>query len=539
MVKTIAMHVPVADRAFLDLAHFDMDPQDCFGEIIDNSIAAKITRKKCHINIYLIGNSGSKTVDVFIADDGIGMSFADLRQALILGGESNFKHGLHEYGFGLKNALATLTQKDPKAWSIWTTTDHNKYFRVDGPLRQTTECQIDAELPKFIMQAVQDKDIPPVSTMIFFRTTKSFLRGLTHKGGQALNVNKFGQYLLEHLGVKYREYLKPVGNKIFYEMNIYTLDYNERKRKQQKLLPVYAIPVPFENGYQKYSDEDFGKIILKNGQKIGWEIQLGIRNKQLVNKLIKIGVPNQNGEIKTEPAKYYYQGDIPRQGIDLEIHGRTIATSMINPPWKIAKHNSLNDFVGILKLKDVPQDCLALKTNKTNFDKNDDDWETVFEKISGNKKLAPIKNKTKKSESVLRDLVVNETNDVNSLTDNSIKAEAEYAIGNTGIKADVVISHKDDDKNVEIIECKVGKLRALDLAQLRLYCDEIVLHENKQPTKAIILCDEVDQKIKNLADEINDLPRPKFRATNKEAEPYNFVIADAKNWWERAKTEAP
>lgn len=535
MADTHILNVQADDRALLTLARFEMDPQDCIGEIIDNSIAAKVPTKKCHINLYLIGSEGSNLIDVYVADDGIGMDLEGLRNALTLGGKSRSKNRLNEHGFGLKNALATATLEKPKNWAIWTSKTHGDYFKVKGPLKQTKEYEENAQLPHFISKALQNQEIPPVSTLIYFQTTKNFLRGLSRKGGQATNIEKFGEYLVEHLGVKYRGFLKSSGNKHHYEINIRTIAYSKNKEQQQRLLPVYEISVPFGHIYQKFSSENSGEIILKKGQKIKWEVQEGTVDQQRVKELVKIGVLNHEDKTKTTPAKYYYQGDQTTQGIDIEVNGRTIATAVIDPIWNIARHNSLNDFVGVLKLTDVPQGCLATRANKTSFDKHDADWNRVFAKIRENKKLIPQKNGIKRTEAMLRDIVVDEINNVNQLTEDPVKAEAEYTIGDTGIRADIVVSHNNDNKQVEIVECKVGTGTDQDLAQLQYYCQQMVDQANKQPTKAILLCDRIDEKLKTRINRVNSFPRPSFPDTNKEAEPFNYVVEDAKKWWKRAE----
>jgi hypothetical protein len=72
-----------------------------------------------------------------------------LKSALQLGRKpDSAQNRLHEHGFGLKNALTTLT-KDTGNWSIWTREKNSiDISRVDGPFGPKMQINDDASFPK-------------------------------------------------------------------------------------------------------------------------------------------------------------------------------------------------------------------------------------------------------------------------------------------------------------------------------------------------------------------------------------------------------
>jgi len=80
---------------------------DCLCELIDNGIAATETNEKFSIDIILDKIADSDKVNLFIVDQGSGMSLEILEKALNLGESATKESRLNEHGFGLKNSLAT------------------------------------------------------------------------------------------------------------------------------------------------------------------------------------------------------------------------------------------------------------------------------------------------------------------------------------------------------------------------------------------------------------------------------------------------
>ena len=104
-------------------------------------------------------------------------------------------------------------------------------------------------------------------------------------------------------------------------------------------------------------------------------------------------------------ARYYYQGSQPTQGIDIRLGKRVIATAQLGEIWRkedgsaLSRHNAYNDFVGELRIPELPRGVLSTLSNKTGIDHTDADWAKVFEALAA---FPPIKNAQSATEKDLR-----------------------------------------------------------------------------------------------------------------------------------------
>src|SRR5260370_34996884 len=105
---------------FRGLAMQNMLFHQCVGELIDNAIAAKREDQKFRVDIIFNVVAGQPdAVDFYVADNGKGLSLDLLGKALQLGESATTTSRLNEHGFGLKNALATLSGGNGP-WKMWT-----------------------------------------------------------------------------------------------------------------------------------------------------------------------------------------------------------------------------------------------------------------------------------------------------------------------------------------------------------------------------------------------------------------------------------
>ena len=105
---------------FLGLAKQNMLFHHCVGELVDNAIAAKPDQQKFKIDIIFATDPSLKgSAILYIADNGCGMSLEHLKKSLQLGESATSTSRLNEHGFGLKNALATLSS-GIGPWKLWT-----------------------------------------------------------------------------------------------------------------------------------------------------------------------------------------------------------------------------------------------------------------------------------------------------------------------------------------------------------------------------------------------------------------------------------
>lgn len=87
-----------AKTLFYGLQNMGYSPADSIADIIDNSIEAKAK------NIDILFWEGSSNPVVAIIDDGIGMDYAELENALKIKKDTSSNAKLSKFGFGLKTA---------------------------------------------------------------------------------------------------------------------------------------------------------------------------------------------------------------------------------------------------------------------------------------------------------------------------------------------------------------------------------------------------------------------------------------------------
>src|SRR5215475_10829894 len=111
--------IVATEGIFRGLAKQNMLFHQCICELVDNAIAATGPDRKFRIDIvFLRSGNSDETWEVLVADNGKGMSLDHLKKALQLGESATTNNRLNEHGFGLKNALATLSGGNGY-WKIW------------------------------------------------------------------------------------------------------------------------------------------------------------------------------------------------------------------------------------------------------------------------------------------------------------------------------------------------------------------------------------------------------------------------------------
>ncbi|OUN80364.1 hypothetical protein, partial [Gemmiger sp. An50] len=202
---------------------------------------------------------------------------------------------------------------------------------------------------------------------------------------------------------------------------------------------------------------------------------------------------------------------------------RVIATAQLGEIWHkedgtpISRHNSYNDFVGELILPELPRGVLATLNNKTGIDRNDPDWDKVFEALA---EFPPQKNAATFSEDELKKKwmkILKAANPEDEVT-------SEICVWPTGTRVDVV--DKGGNGKCDIYELKTRKAEPKDLYQLRMYWDGLVL-EGIQPTRGILLTNGYSDRLQEMVRILNTLPTPSF-PDGRPSAPYNFSLATHK-----------
>ncbi|MDT5271148.1 MAG: hypothetical protein QOH49_3334 [Acidobacteriota bacterium] len=482
----------VADEGiFKGLSKQNMLFHQCMGELVDNAIAAKKNTEKFRVDVVFRQGEDQYTFELYIADNGRGMSSEILERALQLGRSATTESRLNEHGFGLKNALATLSGGNGY-WKLWTKHQtEDTVFSVQGPFKSEMIVRDDDPFPT--------DDFLPVdfSTLIRVPVKLSLIQTVQGRGAPAKDLNTLREWLLEHLGVLYRGYLLP-------DRKTYDTDGVIAVSIGNDTVSVTPVEVPLGSAQTKYFDVELGGIV-----------------QHLTYTFGTLDKVKRSELVRGKGAKYYYQGNIPSQGIDIRLGKRVIATRLFDTIWKtedrqkgLDRHNRYNDFLGELIIPELPRGVLTTVNNKTDFNFDDPDWDKIFNILN---EIPPAENIREKSEARLK------RNWMNMLkaTNPDDEVSDEKHVWPTGTRIDVY-RRTSDGKEI-IYELKVGKGAPEHLYQLKMYWDGLVLSGRHFPKEAILLVEDFNTTLEEMANMMNKLPPPET------SKPYNFKIEKLKD----------
>jgi hypothetical protein len=472
---------------FVGLSKQNILFHQCLGELIDNAIAATLPNQKFRVNIVFIASErGPEWVDLYMADNGRGMSLDHFSNALQLGESATKDNRLNEHGFGLKNALATLSGGNGD-WQIWTQPRKSStVYTARGPFRSVMFIKDDATFPT-------DDFLPTdISTLIKVPVKISFIQSVQGRGAPAKDLTTLRTWLIEHLGILYRGYLEQDPD-TFESSGVIVVSIKNDS------LQVPPINVPLGNMNIEYIDIELGGGVHK------LEYKFGTLDEVKRDKLVR-----------GNTAKFYYQKNIPTQGIDIRLGKRVIATRQFETIWKtddgeaqLSRHNRYNDFVGELLIPDLPRGVLTTVNNKTDFNLDDPDWTKIFSKLD---EIRPPKQIREKSEAELKRKwmqMLRATNPEDTITD-------ETSVWPTGTYIDVY--RRTSSGKIIIYELKVVSGAPQHLYQLKMYWDGLVLDKKELPSEAFLLVEDFSTNLEEMANMMNKLPTPQG------SKPYNFKI---------------
>ena len=493
MEKEYNISINITPKAFEGLARQGMLCHQGICELCDDALAATLPNEKARVCVALAPDADKNHLNIAVADWGCGMELAALTNALQLGSAPLSNDRLNEHGYGLNNALACLSGGTGD-WCIYTRSQPGPYFKVSGPfdLNMTVKMTDTIDLPEGL-----NLQWPDPSTVIHVRVPMAIARTLQRQGNRKLSdLVTLRMWLIEHLGVAYRGYL---------ELGPVTLEPSAKIAVTvgQSSLLVPPIPVPMMMGRTEKLEVELG------GQVVPVTYVHGTLDKS-----------KQEHLVQGSKARFYYQCSQPTQGIDIRLGKRVIATAQLGEVWHredgspLCRHNSYNDFVGELILPELPRGVLATLNNKTGIDRNDPDWDVVFEALVD---FPPQKNAAALSEDELKKKWMKILKAANPEDD----VTSEISVWPTGTRVDVV--DKGANGKCDIYELKTRKAEPQDLYQLRMYWDVLVL-EGIQPTRGILLTAKYNDAIREMAEQMNSLPTPNL-PDGTPSEPYRFLLA--------------
>jgi len=471
---------------FRGLASQNMLFHQCLGELVDNAIAASLAAgQKFRVDIIFSPIPGNnERVDLYVADNGRGMTLEHLGKALQLGESATKDSRLNEHGFGLKNALATLSGGNGP-WKIWTKPkNEGTVLTVEGPFSPEMEIRDEQAFPA-------DAFLPAdFSTLIRVPVKVSFIQTTQGRGAPATDLNALRDWIVEHLGVAYRGYLAQ-DEESFETSGVIVVSIGTNS------VQVPPVEVPFGNREVKYFD-----------------IQLGAKVERIQYRFGTLDEEKRDKLVRGKKAKFYYQQNQPTQGIDIRLGKRVIATRQFETIWNISRHNSFNDFVGELLIPELPRGILNTTNTKTDFNLDDPDWGKIFSNLA---KIPPKKEIRERSEAEVRDKwiqMLKATNPEDTVSN-------ERSVWPTGTRIDVY--RRTPQGKIIIYELKVVTASPIHLYQLKMYWDGLVIYGKEQPSEAILIAEAFDPALEEMANMMNLLTPPN------ETKPYNFKIERLKD----------
>lgn len=464
MAKIVANADIQPDEFFFEgLGRQNMSFEHAVAELIDNSVAASALPTEIDIRI---DDTGNGEVGVTVSDRGSGMSLDDFKNRVLKPGARPISaHRLNEHGFGLKNALCSLTRNElPFEISSRDTAalSSGHFYCIRGPFKVPMQIEeVEAvEWPSWASTGP--------GTIVSCNTTIKYIQTTQRKAGpRATNLATLTGYLREHLGVLYRRYLATLDPKAHRPLLVVTL------HQGGIACPVEVLAIPMNMAKR----EEF--MVSADGVNYTCTYVVGVLDEALSART-GFGM--------------YYQGNIPTQGIDISLGYRTIATHQFSEIWPLSRHGSYNSFVGELYIPgDIPKGHLRTVNNKSNFDDQDELWGQIFDVLRAN--YEPPKESGARSEAEIR----------HRLADNLQKytkdlVQERYKVwGGTGVEIDVY--QESSTGEITIYEIKVGRAQPLFLYQLRMYWDGLTM-DGKKPTKAFLVVAEYDPAHVNMAGQL-------------------------------------
>jgi hypothetical protein len=507
MPTEVTMDVP--DNAWASLARNDMDCGHCIAELVDNAIAAmpESFRVQCHIEQH---PDNPRLRILHMIDYSGGMTFETLKEAVLLGGSVGTNQ-LNEHGYGMKNALCTLTDKNRLNWILWTRLD-DEISSVSGPFQN----------PMNVMSTADGDaiDFPELdfahwgnefNTYIKVEVKDTFINTLKGRGKNATNTNILKFYLMEDLAIKYRYYLREGAGNPNGSILVSYLD----NRHFLKPLELPCAP-----------DTREFTVIVMDSNNIEHEVTVTY-NWGAVNEVRRetaLSFYDQNGAVSTRKPVANYQGNQPSQGFDVIIGNRTILTRYFEDVWEsgvdddgemtyMVRHPSHNDYLGEMRIANPPPNVFSTVNNKRGIDPDDENWQKIidaFRQIDDCKPAAG--GERAKSEKHYQ-------NKLKVVLDATVPAGStvskERSVWPTGTRIDM---YRKVGNDIRIYELKVKDADALAVYQTMMYWDGLAdLGADEVPTEAWLAAPGEAPSLQELVDKINLLE-------DKHGNNYNIIL---------------
>lgn len=455
----------------------------CIAELVDNAVAATGVTGKFKIELGLFEltreQGESARLKFYLGDTGGGMRAEELAEVLNPGFQNGTGNGLNEHGWGLKNALCTMSRDLP--WKIFSREDSGGFACVSSPW-DSVKLDDDADATD-VLGYFRELKKDEIRTIIECEVQLDFAQTLSDgvPGNRSENVAILLTHLSEHLGVMYRGYL---SNESFYKKsNIKGEMYVGMGKLKPKAFKVLPIEPP------RTRVEEMPSTLVYNGKPIDIMVRSARFNKDAREKVVA-------SFDSLADMKIYYKGNQKSQGLDLMIGGRVLIPSIFEEIWSLERHNDYNIQTGeIILPHDLDRADFPTTRTKDGFARIGSGWKALWDEVS-ELQPKPLSEKGESaSEAKRRDALVAYLDNVNAVsTGANIEVDKEVSIWSAGVKADVVAKQSG---LTTVHELKLGPVKPIHVYQALMYWDGLV-KEGHQVVKGIVHADSCSSNIKAM-----------------------------------------
>lgn len=511
MPQEVRMEVP--NNAWSSLARNDMDCGHCVAELVDNSIAAQPSSFKIQLHIEQHPDNENLRI-LHVIDYSGGMTFETLQKAILLGGTVG-ENQLNEHGYGMKNALCTLTDKNKLNWNLWTRKD-GQISTVSGPFEDPMSVESTAA-------AVPDNVAFPqldfahwgndFSTYIRVEVKDTFINTLKGRGKITSNTDILKFYLMEDLAIKYRYYLREgQGNP---NGKILVSHIGHRHFLSPLELPAATDTREFQVTVKDKNNTEHVVSVTYN-----W----GPLNE--VRRETALRYYDQHNNASTRKPVANYQGNMPSQGFDVVIGNRTILTKHFEFVWPtgvdddgettyMVRHPSHNDYLGEMRIENPPRGVFSTVNNKRGLDPDDENWQNVIEAFGNIADCKPSNDGERKKSEKHYQKKLKDTLDAVAGGAAGYVVSRERAVWQTGTRIDMYYK---TPASLRIYELKVKDAASIDVYQIKMYWDGLAeIGADEVPTEAWLAAPGFAPSLQAMVDSINAL-------TDKHGNNYNIIL---------------
>ena len=314
LAPSTSVTVVPSNLIFRELGNNTYDFKDLLSELIDNSLAARVSGQVLDVFVEILADSNGSPVVFLIRDNASGITHDILADAITPAGRIS-RDSLNEHGLGMKQAVAALGDLQYLA----TKTTGEEHARL---VREFRFGALDVYSVEFPFQSGTEIAVTGLREIVL------------------ANPTHFTRTIVPYLGARYRRFLKPEAKVLNLVIVIRCPDHPERQPTQwvvEETKPVYFHPSTRKN------EPVIFRYPLKGA---AWEAELTFGYAPArEEEWEELGLEKPN---KFHP----YRVALSTQGLDLITQDRVILFHQLSELGIVAvRHNDFNTVRGELDLR--------------------------------------------------------------------------------------------------------------------------------------------------------------------------------------------